>query len=170
MKNILFPIFLIFLINLIIGAPAERPRLREFGIKTGVFRPGPLNAITDVIGVRVGHITLIEGRDIRTGVTAILPHEGNVFQEKVPAAVYAANAYGKLTGTTQVEELGSLETPIVLTNTLCVPTAPDPLLEYTLSQPGNEKVESVNTVVGETKDGWLNDIRGRHVQKAHVLE
>jgi len=170
MKNIFFPIFLIFLLGFVTGSSGERPRLREFGIKTGALQPGPLNAITDVVGVRVGHITMIEGRDIRTGVTAVLPHEGNVFQEKVPAAVYVANAYGKLTGSTQVEELGSLETPIILTNTLSVPTAADALIDYILALPGNENVQSVNPVVGETNDGWLNDIRGRHVKKEHVLE
>ena len=170
MKNMLLPIFLTLLINFVTDSSAERPRLREFGIKTGVLAPGPLNAITDVAGVRVGQVTLIAGRDIRTGVTAILPHEGNIFQEKVPAAVYAANAFGKLTGTTQVEELGSLETPIVLTNTLCVPTAADALIDYVLALPGNESVQSVNPVVGETNDGWLNDIRGRHIKKEHVLE
>jgi len=170
MKNLLFPIFVTILISFVTGSSAERPRLREFGIKTGVLAPGPLNAITDVAGVRVGHVTLIEGRDIRTGVTAILPHEGNIFQEKVPAAVYAANAFGKLTGSTQIEELGSLETPIVLTNTLSVPTAADALIDYILSFPGNGSVQSVNPVVGETNDGWLNDIRGRHVKKEHVLE
>lgn len=170
MKDMLFSIFLIFLISWITGSAAERPRLREFGIKTGTLQPGPLNAITDVMGVRVGQITMIEGRDVRTGVTAVLPHEGNIYQEKVPAAVYAANAYGKLTGSTQIEELGSLETPIVLTNTLSVPTAADALIDYILSFPGNESVQSVNPVVGETNDGWLNDIRGRHVKKEHVLE
>jgi D-aminopeptidase len=170
MKSLLFQIFVMALIGLAAAYSAERPRLREYGIKTGILEPGPLNAITDVFGVRVGHLTLFEGRDIRTGVTAILPHEGNIFQEKVPVAVYAANAFGKLTGSTQVEELGSLETPIVLTNTLSVPTAADALIEYTLLQPGNENVQSVNPVVGETNDGWLNDIRGRHVKKEHVLE
>jgi D-aminopeptidase len=170
MKSILIQVLLVALVGLAAALQAERPRLREFGIKTGVLEPGPLNAITDVFGVRVGHITLIEGRDIRTGVTAILPHEGNIFQEKVPAAVSVANAFGKLTGSTQVDELGSLETPIVLTNTLSVPIAADALIEYTLSQPGNESVQSVNPVVGETNDGWLNDIRGRHVKKEHVLE
>jgi D-aminopeptidase len=170
MKNLLFPIFLTILISSVTGSSAERPRLREFGIKTGALQPGPLNSITDVIGVKVGHITMIEGRDIRTGVTAILPHEGNIFQEKVPAAVYVGNAFGKLTGSTQVEELGSLETPIVLTNTLSVPTAADALIDYILSLPGNESVQSVNPVVAETNDGWLNDIRGRHVKKEHVLE
>lgn len=147
-----------------------RPRLREFGIKTGILPPGPLNAITDVAGVRVGHVTLIQGTDIRTGVTAILPHEGNVFQDKVPAAIAVANGFGKLTGFTQVEELGTIETPVVLTNTLSVPTAAEAVIEYTLTFPGNENVESVNAVVGETNDGYLNDIRGRRVRKEHVLE
>jgi D-aminopeptidase len=170
MRSVLFQILFFVLIGLVLGSTAERPRLREFGIKTGALQPGPLNAITDVFGVKVGHITMIQGRDIRTGVTAILPHEGNIFQEKVPAAVYIANAYGKLTGSTQLDELGSLETPIVLTNTLSVPTAADALVDYILALPGNENVQSVNPVVGETNDGWLNDIRGRHVKKEHVLE
>jgi D-aminopeptidase len=161
---------LLFLINLVSGAPTERPRLREFGIKTGTLPPGPLNAITDVAGVRVGQVTLVEGSHIRTGVTAILPHGGNIFQEKVPAAVYVANGFGKLAGSTQVDELGNLETPVVLTNTLSVPTAADALIDYVLALPGNETVGSVNPVVGETNDGWLNDIRGRHVRKEHVLE
>jgi D-aminopeptidase len=151
------------------GTSPDRPRLREFGIRTGVLDPGSLNAITDVAGVKVGHVTLIEGRDVRTGVTAILPHEGNIFQDKVPAAVFVANGFGKLTGSTQVEELGTLETPIVLTNTLSVPTAADAVLDYILGLPENKGVESVNPVVGETNDGWLNDIRGRHVTKDHVL-
>jgi len=170
MRSMLFQILLLASIGIAVASSAERPRLREFGIKTGVLQPGPLNSITDVLGVKVGHVTVIAGRDIRTGVTAILPHEGNVFQEKVPAAVYAANAFGKLTGSAQVEELGSLETPIVLTNTLSVPTAADALIDYILALPGNEDVQSVNPVVGETNDGWLNDIRGRHVKKEHVLE
>lgn len=148
----------------------NRPRLREFGLKTGILNPGPLNAITDVAGVKVGHVTLIEGDSVRTGVTAIIPHEGNIFQEKVPAGIYVANGYGKLTGVTQVEELGNIETPIVLTNTLSVPTAADAVIDYVLSLPGNEKVGSINPVVGETNDGYLNDIRGRHVRKEHVLE
>jgi D-aminopeptidase len=148
----------------------ERPRLREFGIRTGVLEPGPLDAITDVAGVKVGHTTLIEGKDVRTGVTAVLPHEGNIFQEKIPAAIYVANGFGKLTGSTQVQELGTIETPIVLTNTLSVPTAADAVLDYILGLPENAGVESVNPVVGETNDGWLNDIRGRHVKKEHVVE
>jgi D-aminopeptidase len=152
-----------------IQTAADRPRVREFGIKTGVLETGPLNAITDVAGVAVGHVTLIEGTDVRTGVTAILPHGGNIFQEKVPAAIFVANGFGKLTGVTQVRELGTLETPVVLTNTLSVPTAADALIDYVLGQPGNETVESVNPVVGETNDGWLNDIRGRHVRKEDVL-
>ncbi len=152
------------------GSSTDRPRAREFGVDLGVLPPGPLNAITDVAGVKVGHVTLIEGSTVRTGVTAIIPHEGNVFRDKVPAAIAVANGFGKLTGYTQVEELGTLETPVVLTNTLSVPTAAEALVEYTLGLPGNEDVQSVNPVVGETNDGWLNDIRGRHVRKEHVLE
>lgn len=144
-------------------------RPRALGIKMGVLPTGIHNAITDVDGVKVGQVTLIEGQDIRTGVTAILPHAGNIFQQKVPAAIYVGNGFGKLAGSTQVEELGTLETPIVLTNTLSVPTAADALIDWTLAQPGNEKVRSVNPVVGETNDGGLNDIRGRHVRKDHVL-
>jgi D-aminopeptidase len=152
------------------GSSAYRPRAREFGIDLGVLPPGPLNAITDVAGVKVGHVTLIEGTAVRTGVTAIVPHGGNVFQDKVPAAIAVANGFGKLAGFTQVDELGTLETPIVLTNTLSVPAASDALIDYTLGLPGNEEVQSVNPVVAETNDGWLNDIRGRHVRKEHVLE
>ncbi|MEW5901647.1 MAG: P1 family peptidase [Acidobacteriota bacterium] len=170
MKTLTVLIFLLAAFQAFSGSAAERPRLREFGIKIGVLPPAALNAITDVAGVRVGHVTLIQGPSIRTGVTAILPHEGNVFQEKVPAAIAVANGFGKLTGFTQVEELGTLETPIILTNTLSVPTAADALIDYTLALPGNEKVASVNPVVGETNDGYLNDIRGRHVKKEHVLE
>ncbi len=147
----------------------EKPRVREAGIEVGILKPGPWNAITDVKGIQVGHTTLIKGENIRTGVTVILPHGGNIFQNKVPAAVYAANGFGKITGFTQIEELGSLETPIVLTNTLSVPTAADAVIDYVLSFPGNERVGSVNPVVGETNDGYLNDIRGRHVEKKHVL-
>jgi len=158
------------LVLAVASVSVDRPRLREFGLKTGVLEPGPLNAITDVAGVRVGHVTLIQGTEVRTGVTAILPHDGNVFQDKVPGAVAVANGFGKLTGSTQVEELGTIETPVVLTNTLSVPTAADAVLDYILSLPGNESVSSVNPVVGETNDGGLNDIRGRHVKKEHVLE
>jgi D-aminopeptidase len=151
-------------------APAERPRAREFGLVVGVLPTGPLNAVTDVAGVKVGQVTLVEGQHVRTGVTAILPHGGNIFQDKVPAGIAVGNGYGKLTGVTQVMELGTLETPIVLTNTLSVPTAADAVIDWTLGLEGNERVGSVNPVVGETNDGWLNDIRGRHVTKAHVLE
>lgn len=145
-------------------------RSRDFGLKIGVLSPGKLNAITDVAGVKVGHTTLFEGNSVRTGVTAILPHDGNVFQEKVPAAVYVGNGFGKLAGSTQVIELGNMETPIILTNTLGVSTAMDAVVEYTLNLKDNGNVQSVNAVVGETNDGYLNDIRGRHVKKQHVLD
>jgi D-aminopeptidase len=148
----------------------DRKSVREHGIKIGVLAAGKQNSITDVKGVKVGHTTIITGNAVRTGVTAILPHVGNVFQNKVPAATFVGNGFGKLAGTTQVQELGNLETPIVLTNTLSVSTAVEAVIEFTLQQPGNEKVQSVNAVVGETNDGWLNDIRGRHVTKNHVLE
>ncbi|WP_460925458.1 DmpA family aminopeptidase [Pontibacter brevis] len=148
----------------------QRKRAREYGVKVGVLPTGRHNAITDVAGVQVGHVTLQEGSHIRTGVTAILPHEGNIFQDKVPAAVYVGNGFGKLAGTTQVQELGNIETPIVLTNTLSVGTALNAVVGYVLQQPGNEAVQSVNAVVGETNDGYLNDIRGRHVTEAHVVQ
>ncbi len=147
----------------------ERPRARDLGIEPGVFAPGPLNAITDVEGVRVGHTTVVEGDDVRTGVTAILPHGGNVFQDKVAGAVFVGNAFGKLAGSTQVEELGTIETPVLLTNTLSVGTVVESVVAYTLSLPGNERVTSVNAVVGETNDAGLNDIRGQHVTRAHVM-
>ncbi|MDZ7774005.1 MAG: P1 family peptidase [Balneolaceae bacterium] len=167
MKSTLFCLLL-----LLAGAalcPAQH-NLRSHGVAIGVMETGPRNAITDVPGVRVGHRTLVRGGDVRTGVTAILPHEGNLFQQKVPAAIYVGNGFGKLAGVTQVRELGTLETPVVLTNTLSVPTAADALLDYTLGLPGNENVGSVNPVVGETNDSYLNDIRGRHVAKEDVLE
>ena len=151
------------------GQPAARPRARDLGVVVGVFPPGPLNAITDVAGVRVGHVTLVEGDAVRTGVTAIVPHGGNVFQEKVAGAVFVGNAFGKLAGTTQVEELGTIETPIVLTNTLGVAAAMNGVVAYTLAEEGNARVQSVNAVVGETNDGGLNDIRGQHVTREHVL-
>lgn len=147
-----------------------RPRARDLGIAPGVFSPGPFNAITDVAGVRVGHFTLVEGDDIRTGATVIIPHGGNIFQEKVPAAVVVGNGFGKLVGSTQVDELGQLETPIILTNTLNVWEAAAALAEYTLSLPGNEEVGSVNPVVGETNDGRLNNIRKRSLRREHFLE
>ena len=151
------------------GAPAgERARAREAGIVVGDLPVGRHNAITDVPGVAVGHQTLIRGENIRTGVTAILPHEGNIFQEKVPAAVYVGNGFGKLAGSTQISELGNIETPIILTSTLSVGTAINALVSYTLEQKGNESVRSVNAVVGETNDGYLNDIRGRHITEVDV--
>jgi D-aminopeptidase len=146
----------------------QRPRARDLGIAPGVFAPGPLNAITDVKGVLVGHTTVVEGDDVRTGVTAILPHGGNLFQEKVAGAVFVGNAFGKLAGSTQVEELGTIETPVVLTNTLSVGTAIEAVAAYTLAQEGNHHVQSVNALVGETNDGGLNDIRGFHVTREHV--
>lgn len=146
-----------------------RPRARELGVVVGVLPPGKNNAITDVAGVRVGHATLIKGDNVRTGVTAILPHAGNLFQEKVPAAVFVGNGFGKLMGSTQVNELGEIETPILLTNTLNVPRVADALIEWMLQLPGNEQVRSINPIVAETNDGFLNDIRGRHVGRDEVF-
>lgn len=145
-----------------------RVRARTLGVAPGVFDPGPLNAMTDVADVRVGHVTLIRGDRVRTGVTAIVPHGGNVFVEKVPAGVFVGNAFGKLAGSTQIQELGTLETPIVLTNTLAVGTAVEAVVRYTLEQAGNDAVRSVNAVVGETNDGQLNDIRSLPVTAADV--
>jgi D-aminopeptidase len=164
---------LLFAMLLISGAPAQnqaadRPRARDLGVAPGVLPAGRLNAITDVDGVLVGQLTLREGRNVRTGVTAILPHGGNVFQEKSPAAVYAGNGFGKLIGGSQIEELGVLESPVVLTNTLSVWRAGEAVAEWLLRQKGNEQVRSVNVVVGETNDGGLNDIRGMHVTRRHV--
>jgi D-aminopeptidase len=152
------------------GIAESGKRLRDYGIIIGTLQTGRLNAITDVPGVLVGQVSIVEGSSVRTGVTAILPHGGNIFQEKVPAAIYVGNGFGKMTGVTQVKELGELETPIILTNTLSVPIAARALIDYTLSQPENRLVRSVNPVVGETNDGWLNDIRGNHVKAEHVLE
>src|SRR6266545_2962459 len=148
----------------------SRPRARDLGISPGVLAPGPLNAITDVEGVRVGHTTINEGERVRTGVTVVIPHAGNLFQDKVAGAVFVGNAFGKLAGSTQVAELGTIETPIVLTNTLSVGIAMDAVVRYTIAQPGNEQVRSVNPIVGETNDGGLNDIRGLHVTRDHVLD
>lgn len=159
---------ILFLIFLPLSLPAQR--VRDLGIRVGVLSLGKYNAITDVPGVKVGHKTLVEGEKIRTGVTAILPHSGNIFQEKVPAAVYIANGFGKLTGISQVQELGNMETPVLLTNTMSVPAAAGALIDYTLSQKGNEKVKSVNFLVGETNDGYLNDIAARAVTAADILE
>jgi D-aminopeptidase len=151
-------------------AAQSRPRARDLGIAPGIYPPGPLNAITDVAGVKVGQVTVIQGDDVRTGVTVVLPHGANLFQDKVAGAVFVGNAFGKLAGSTQVAELGTIETAIVLTNTLSVGTAIDALVRYTLAQPGNERVRSVNALVGETNDGRLNDIRGFHVTQQHVLD
>jgi D-aminopeptidase len=147
----------------------NRPRARDVGLKVGILSPGPLNAITDVNGVLVGHTTVIRGDNVRTGVTAILPHSGNLFREKVPGAVFVGNGFGKLAGSTQVNELGEIETPILLTSTLSVPRVADYLLDYMLSLAGNEEVQSINPLVAETNDGYLNDIRGRHVSRDDVV-
>lgn len=145
-------------------------RLRDYGMNPGVLPTGSLNSITDVKGVLVGQTTLVKGDSVRTGVTAILPHGGNLFKEKVPAAIYVGNGFGKLAGSTQVNELGNIETPIILTNTLSVPVAMQAVIRYMLLQKGNENVQSVNAVAGETNDGYLNDIRGMHVTESDVLE
>jgi len=148
----------------------ERHRVRDLGINPGILTPGNLNAITDVVGVRVGHQTLIEGDDIRTGVTVILPHEGNLYKERVPAAVYVGNGFGKALGFTQIEELGEIETPIGLTNTLSIHTVANGIADYVLNLPGNENVRSVNPVVGETNDGWLNNIRKRVIRETDAIQ
>src|SRR5918995_1855126 len=166
-------IAILFILSLLLqttsAQKAARPRAREAGIKVGILPPGPLNAITDVGGVTVGQTTVIRGENVRTGVTAILPHGGNLFREKVPAAIFVGNGFGKLMGSTQVDELGEIETPILLTSTLNVPRVADALLDYMLGLPGNEDVQSVNAIVAETNDGHLNDIRGRHVTREDVF-
>ena len=149
---------------------SAQSRMRDYGVVTGIFKPGKYNAITDVSGVKVGHKTLIRGEDIRTGVTAIIPHDGNLFKLKTPAAIYVGNGFGKLAGYTQVKELGSIETPVILTNTLSVAVALDALITYTLAQEGSSGIGSVNGVVGETNDGGLNNIRARVVTQEDVLE
>jgi D-aminopeptidase len=154
---------------LLLALAMTRPRARDLGIAIGAMPIGPLNAITDVAGVRVGHATLVRGDNVRTGVTAILPHGGNLFQKKVPAAVFVGNGFGKIIGTTQIEELGEIETPILLTSTLNVPRVADALLDYMLALPGNEQVRSINAVVAETNDGTLNDIRSRPVGRDDVF-
>jgi D-aminopeptidase len=170
LKSLLITAILCFLfLNLLIEAQGKR--IRKYGISIGTLKPGQHNAITDVAGVEVGHRTVIKGESVRTGVTAILPHSGNIMQAKVPAAIYIANGFGKLTGYSQVEELGNIETPIVLTNTLSVPIAADALIDYTYNFDINRKtIRSINPVAGETNDGYLNDIQGRHITKEHVLE
>ena len=165
MKGVAFVLFILTCLDSI-----AQQRARDFGIEIGVLQPGPLNAITDVKGVKVGHVTLIEGERVRTGVTAILPHDQNIFQYKVPAAVFVGNGFGKLAGSTQVEELGNIESPIILTNTLSVAQGIEGVVDYTLSFVENKDIKSVNAIVGETNDGGLNDIQGRHVKSGHILE
>lgn len=167
MKKIIIVLFAFFFSYRSI---AQTKRVRDFGIDIGVFKTGKLNAITDVPGVKVGHFTLNKGTDIHTGVTAILPHSENIFQNKVPAAIYIGNGFGKLAGYSQVEELGNMETPIVLTNTLAVGPAIEALIDYTFSFPENVNVKSVNAVVGETNDGGLNDIRARKLTRENMLQ
>jgi D-aminopeptidase len=150
-------------------AGETRHRTAELGLKVGVLPPGPLDAITDVSGVGVGHTTIIRGENIRTGVTAILPHAGNLYREKVPGGIFVGNGFGKLTGSTQVDEMGDIETPILLTSTTSVPRVADATISYLLAQPGNEDVLSINPVIGETNDGYLNDIRGRHISPEDVF-
>ena len=172
MKRFFASLLLLSMCATLVAQEAARPegrgRIRDFGIKPGIFNPGKYNAITDVPGVTVGQVTIIEGDNVRTGVTAIVPHQGNLFRKKCPAAIYVGNGFGKLAGVTQVRELGNIETPIVLTNTLSVAQGIEGVLTYTLNQKGNENVRSVNAIVGETNDGGLNDIRGRHVKADDV--
>lgn len=164
------PCIVLFFTLLISLCYPQDKRARDFGIRIGIFEPGEMNSITDVEGVAVGHTTLIKGVGIRTGVTAIVPHQKGIFKNKVPAAIYIGNGFGKLAGYSQVKELGNIETPIILTNTLSVPTAAQALISYTLNQPRNENVRSVNPIVGETNDGYLNDIRGMHVKQQDIFE
>ena len=157
-------------VGLTVLAAQPHKTLREWWFPTGIFATGRYNAITDVPGVTVGHVTLIEGDNVRTGVTAIVPHQGDIFRHKVPAAICVGNGFGKLAGVTQVRELGNIETPVVLTNTLSVAAGIEGVVRYTLMQPGHEDVRSVNAVVGETNDGRLNDIRGMHVTPQMVID
>ncbi len=159
---------LLFILLLPMVIQAQQ-RVRDLGIHIGVMSPGKNNAITDVDGVSVGHTTIIKGDSIRTGVTAVIPAPGNLFQQKIPAAIFAGNGFGKLAGSTQVTELGNLETPVVLTNTLAVGTAMNAVVKYTLRQDGNSGAQSVNALIGETNDGYLNDIRGMHVREEDVI-
>ena len=151
------------------AAPEARPRCSDLGLKVGILPPGQLDAITDVAGVEVGHTTIIRGTDLRTGVTAIVPHPGNLYREKVPGAIFVGNGFGKLAGSTQVEEMGDIETPILLTSTTSVPRVADALISYMLALPGNEDVLSINPVVGETNDGYLSDIRARQITQDDVF-
>ena len=162
---------LLFFVILLLSYPLfSQTRPRELGVHFGVLPTGSLNAITDVKGLKVGHFTKIEGENIRTGVTAILPHGGNLFQEKVPGAIFVGNGFGKLAGVTQVQELGAIESPIILTNTLSVAAGIEGAVRFSLAQPGNENVQSVNALVGETNDGYLNEIRGMHISPAEVIQ
>lgn len=176
MKSNIYRHFIVFGLTfcLVTGVLAQsasetRPRARDVGITIGILPAGPNNAITDVAGVTVGQTTIIKGENVRTGVTAVLPHGGNLFREKVPGAVFVGNGFGKLAGSTQVNELGEIETPILLTSTLSVPKTADFLMDYMLALPGNENVRSINPLVAETNDGGLNDIRGRHITRDDVF-
>ena len=171
MRFLLMLLLMLFEVTPATSQPvSERPRARDLGVVVGILPPGPLNAITDVEGVRVGHTTVVEGDSVRTGVTAIVPHGGNVFRERVPAAIHVGNGFGKLLGVTQVRELGELETPILLTCTLCVWKAADAMVDSLLSRPDMQGVRSINPVVGETNDGFLNDIRNRPLRREHVFQ
>ena len=165
-----YRLLLIVLMSTVSAFSFSQERVRDYGIEIGIFKTGKFNAITDVPGVKVGHKTLSGGEDMRTGVTAIIPHEGNLFRQKSPAAIFIGNGFGKLAGYTQVKELGNIETPIILTNTLSVAVGLDALITYTLAQEGNSNIGSVNGIVGETNDGTLNNIRARYVKPEDVLE
>jgi len=168
MRSIIGPLAIIAMTATSTPLSAQRARARDLGVKPGVFTPGALNAITDVAGVRVGQTTVVEGANVRTGVTAILPHGGNVFTDRVPAALHVGNGFGKITGVTQLRELGELETPILLTCTLCVWKAADAMVEWLLERPDMTNVRSINPLVAETNDGTLNDIRSRPIKPEHV--
>ncbi|MGE5323349.1 MAG: P1 family peptidase, partial [Actinomycetota bacterium] len=170
MKSLCLTIAVLMAVKTLSFAQTEsRPRAREVGVRIGVLQPGPEDAITDVPGVLVGQTTIIKGDSVRTGVTAVLPHGGNLFQQKVPGAVFVGNAFGKLIGSTQVNELGEIETPVLLTSTLSTARVADDLITYMLGLPGNENVRSVNPLVGETNDGYLNDIRSRPITEQDVI-
>src|SRR6266705_336958 len=173
MANKLFAVATISLVTAFAAAqgttPNVRPRAADLGLKVGILPTGPLDAITDVAGVAVGQTTIARGDSIRTGVTAVLPHSGNLYREKVPGAIFVGNGFGKLAGSTQVDEMGDIETPILLTSTTSVPRVADALISYMLALPGNEDVLSINPLVGETNDGYLSDIRGRHISQDDVF-
>jgi len=173
MANKLFAVVTVWLVATFAAAQSTtrdaRPRASDLGLKVGILPAGPLDAITDVAGVEVGQTTIIRGDNVRTGVTAVLPHSSNLYRERVPGAIFVGNGFGKLAGSTQVEEMGEIETPILLTSTTSVPRVADALISYMLALPGNEEVLSINPVVGETNDGYLNDIRGRHIEADDVF-